>query len=571
MTKKTWLVIISLLVGLIFSIPNLVPFVTAVNRHDIIFTPLNGGDENLYASQIKQILDKKYSSLSPHLPWFGPIVLAGLVKIIGSIDLVFILADFLFPIIIFLLLYKLVFQITKHFSGSILAGLSTLFLYHLTTKFPPINLTRLQKFWETLTLSTPYFFSFNRLIPPQLTFIIFSLFLINLYQSITQSRKIFPILTGLLAGLLAYNYFFEWSAALVILGLSFIFFRSRRLGLALIIALIISTPYLYQALYLSSLDTQIMFGRINGRFFEPLTTFRYLIFSLLVFFYSPKKLKYFLLSLALAPVFLMNQQLITGLTIHPGHWLYGVFEPLAPLIVLIILSTTFKSWFEDNYKTGLLVIPILIYALVNQFKITLEGQSLNYLKPEETKLFNWLETQSSPGVVLTLDKRLNRYLAVYSPDDLYLPYGSYSRLSLDQLWQKINLAFFIYQLSPEAITQTLSSTQFIGQMFDQAYNYHKLSNLNGLIFPDQVKAKIIKQSPVLTLGTRYLPDNLKQLSLEKTLSLTKDNLCDFALNYVILGELENNLSAQLDQSIFSLSYQNPQFQVFKLKPEVCYE
>jgi len=571
MTKKTWLVIISLLVGLIFSIPNLVPFITAINHHDIIFTPFNGGDENLYASQIKQILDKKYYSLSPHLPWFGPFVFAGLVKIIGSIDLTFIFTDFFLPIIIFLLLYQLVFLITKHFSGSVLAGLSTLFLYHLTTKFPPLNLNQLQNFWETLTLSTPYFFNFNRLIPPQFTFIIFILFLINLYQSIIRSKKIFPILTGLLAGLLAYNYFFEWSAALVILGLSFIFFRSRRVGLALIIALIISTPYLYQALFLSSVDTQIMFGRINGRFFEPLTTLRYLIFSLFIFFFSPKKLKLFLLSLALAPVLLMNQQLITGFTIHPGHWPYGVFEPLAPLIVLIILSTTFKSWFKDNYKTGLLVIPILIYALVNQFKITFEWQSLNYLKPEDVKLFNWLEGQSPSGVVLTLDKRLNRYLAVYSPQDLYLPYGSYSRLTIDQLWQKINLAFFIYQLSPAAITQTLSSTQFIGQMFDQAYNYHKLSNLNGLIFPDQVKAQILSSDPVLTLGTRYLPDNLKQLSLEKTLSLTKDNLCDFALDYVILGELENNLSAQVDQSIFSLIYQNPQFQVFKLKPELCYE
>lgn len=571
MTKKTWLIIISLLVGLIFSIPNLVPFIVTVNRHDIIFTPLNGGDENLYASQIKQILDKKYSSLSPHLPWFGPFILAGLVKIIGSIDLTFILADFLFPIIIFFLLYKLVFLITKHFSGSVLGGLATLFLYHLTTKFPPLNLAQLHNFWETLTLSTPYFFSFNRLIPPQFTFIIFILFLINLYQSITQSRKIFPIITGLLAGLLAYNYFFEWSAALVMLGLSSIFFRSRRVGLALIIALIISTPYLYQTLFLSSLDTQIMFGRINGRFFEPLTTLRYLIFSLFVFFFSPKKLKLFLLSIALAPVFLMNQQLITGFTIHPGHWPYGVFEPLAPLIVLTILSTTFKSWFKDNYKTGLLVIPILIYALVNQFKLTLQGQSLNYLKPEEVKLFNWFETQSPSGTVLTLDKRLNRYLAVYSPQDLYLPYGSYSRLSLDQLWQKINLAFFIYQLSPAVITQTLSSTQFIGQMFDQTYNYHKLSNLNGLIFPDQVKAQILKQNPVLTLGTRYLPDNLKQLSLEKTFKLSKDNLCDFALDYVILGEFENNLSAQLDQSTFSLNYQNSQFQVFKLNSKVCYE
>ena len=571
MTKKTWLVIISLLVGLIFSIPNLVPFITAINHHDIIFTPFNGGDENLYASQIKQILDKKYYSLSPHLPWFGPFVFAGLVKIIGSIDLTFIFTDFFLPIIIFLLLYQLVFLITKHFSGSVLAGLSTLFLYHLTTKFPPLNLNQLQNFWETLTLSTPYFFNFNRLIPPQFTFIIFILFLINLYQSIIRSKKIFPILTGLLAGLLAYNYFFEWSAALVILGLSFIFFRSRRVGLALIIALIISTPYLYQALFLSSVDTQIMFGRINGRFFEPLTTLRYLIFSLFIFFFSPKKLKLFLLSLALAPVLLMNQQLITGFTIHPGHWPYGVFEPLAPLIVLIILSTTFKSWFKDNYKTGLLVIPILIYALVNQFKITFEWQSLNYLKPEDVKLFNWLEGQSPSGVVLTLDKRLNRYLAVYSPQDLYLPYGSYSRLTIDQLWQKINLAFFIYRFSPAAITQTLSSTQFVGQMFDQAYNYHKLSNLNGLIFPDQVKAQILSSDPVLTLGTRYLPDNLKQLSLEKTLSLTKDNLCDFALDYVILGELENNLSAQVDQSIFSLIYQNPQFQVFKLKPELCYE
>ncbi|MFC1626984.1 hypothetical protein ACFL18_00320 [Patescibacteria group bacterium] len=567
MNKKTWLLIFSLCVGIIFSLPNIIPVINLKHYPNMIFTPLNGGDENLYAGQINQVVNNNFSNLPVHLPWFGAIIFGFLTRFIGSIDTVLILSDFILPIITFYLIYRLSFKLSRHFWASIIASLSAIFISPLTTKIPPITKSLFTSLINTLTLKTPYFFSFNRLIPPQFTFIIFMGFLWFLHNVINSSKKNYPLLTGLLSGLLAYNYFFEWSASLAILFIAFCFSffyqskaRSKRLFLSLIISLAISSFYLYQAIFITHPDKSIMFGKINGRFIEPLLTVRYLLFGLITFKLSKTKQRLFLTSIVLAPVLLLNQQLITGFTIHPGHWPYAVFEPLV-LVIGVILLSQFK-FFKNKIITTILVSLILLFSLLNQLKITAQYQQLHYLTSPQADLITWLN-QQAPDSILTLDKRLNRYLPVYAHHQIFLPYGSYSDLSIDQLWQRINLSFALLHFNNQSITSVLSNTQFVGQMFDQTYNYHQRSDLTGFTFPEDIKEKISQKHPVLSLGLRYIPDNLKTKSVLAAQKIGNPPPCQIPFQYLIIGPFENTLNPELYQDTFRLIYQNPDYNIYQ--------
>ena len=135
-----------------------------------------------------------------------------------------------------------------------------------------------------------------------------------------------------------------------------------------------------------------------------------------------------------------------------------------------------------------------------------------WLTPREQELFTFFNQQEGNPVVLTLDKRLNFYLPVLSKAKLYLPYGSYSSLSNDELWQRFNCAMVLSRLNQTEIEATLADTQIIGHLFDLTYN-QKLT--------------------VFSFGKRQLPESLKAWSREQ---LAQGPACPFPVDYVILND-----------------------------------
>lgn len=445
----------------------------------MVYTPFNAGDENIYAMQAAaaargELFSGEYFT---GLPWLGPVILGFFAKI-TSVEAVFILADFILPAVIFLLLYRLIRQLKAEPGLAAVGSLGSLFIYQLLTKINPLDWLK------------PTFFNFNRLIPPQLTFVFFLVFLLALVRS--------SIWSGVWAGVLAYVYFYHWSAAWVILLL-------KRQWRALIIAGFISLPYLWQASQ-ATLEQQWRFGRIEGHFFEPLTTIRYLIVIGLVYSsrlpLAAKKLFY---SVFGAAIFLMNLQLVTGYTIAPGHWPSSTFEPLVPLVLVVIFGRfLIKHW---HLAAGL----ILAYAFMNQIRISQAWQSMYWITPKEQQLFNQLNQLSEP-VVLSLDKRINFFLPVLTTAKPYLPYGSYSSLTNEELWHRFICALALSDLKPEEVEAALNDTQLIGHLFDLTYN-------QGLT--------------VFSFGRRRLPEELKQ-SVSNRLAAGPD--CPEAIDYIIKAD-----------------------------------
>lgn len=593
--KRTFLFIIALAVGVVFSLPHIIIYQKSKNIPNVFFTPFSGGDLDTYGAQIREVYEGKLFSGDAYnyeskakFPLFSslPSLVLGLIsRLFTSVEPVFVLGNFFLTPIIFILFFKFVYKISQHFWGSISASLSTLFLYHLTTKIPPINSNMIQSLWNIVSLKEPFFFSFSRLPPIQFTYIFFFLFIICLYRTLVDKRRLWPVITGILSGVLAYIYFFHWTVSLAMLGICFCFnllsrsqSTAKRLFLALSIALVISSGYLFQVLSVDLADKQLSEGRITGRFIEPLSTLRYGIFSLIIYWLLPAgSLRQLLLSIFLSAVGLMNLQLVTGFTMDPGHWSSSTFEPLVVISGFILILVNLKKFKLQRLaaKAWLLVIIIFLYAVLNQVAVANRYQSLYLMPGKEKKLYNWLNRESpKESVVLSLSKLISRRLPALTHNNPYLPYGSYSQISLDQIWERTNIAFSLFQFDDQAILQKLADGQFTGYLFIKTYRYTQKDDLTGLDFPQEIKTKIIKTSAFLSPGFLYIPDNIKQASIANTNLLKqqslKERLCRYRLDYVVFDQFDQQLTnIAFDRNIFQPVFQAEDIILYQINPNLC--
>ena len=597
--RLTITIILALIVGFTFCLRNFIYLKTAEQNTQLIFTPFSPGDEAIYAAQVREVFEGKFFSGDafsyetrtklPIYNWLPPLVLGLIAKIINSVDLVFILGDFIFPAILFILILKFTYQLSRHYWASVITSLTTLFLYQVTNKIPPITKTLAQNLWNTISLNPPVFLFFNRLPPIQFTFIFFLLFIISLYHTLINKSKsqIIPIVTGFLSGLLSYIYFYHWSASLVIITicLAFNYFEKnkttvKKLIITLAASLIFSAGYFYQIFSVNLIDKQIQAGLITGRFIEPLITLRYGLLSLILFlFIRQRTSRQLFSSIFLAAVILINLQLIIGFTISPGHWANTTFEPMVAMAggILIIEILKKKNWQKILDKSWLLIFPIFLYAILNQTFLAQRWGKLYYLPKSEKKIYDWINQNSQPdSVTLSLSRVVNRRLPAITHNYPYLPYGVYSQMSIEQIWERFNLTSSFLQLKPEFITFLLarSSDELGGYLFDEAYRYHRLSDLSGLDIPQSVKEEIAKRHPVFSFGYMHIPDNIKKANLEAINQYNyltmSDRICRYRLNYLVLKEDEKkSILKPLDTNIFQLVYQNNDFYLYQINPDFC--
>lgn len=594
MNKKQWLItlFLAIAVGLVFGLRNII-----LSRQNL-FTPFSGGDEDIYAAQINEVFEGKLFSgdafsyeTRNNFPIFaslGQLILGLAAQVINSVSLLFILSDFIFPAILFVLFSRFVYFLTRQYWPAVVTALSTLFLYQLINKIPPVTQDLAKNLWLALTFKEPIFFFFNRLPPPQFTYIFFFLFLAGLYRILAnQSQsKLFPLIPGILSGLLSYMYFYHWSASVVIIGICLGFnllaknsITTKKLLLTLGTSLIVSGGYFYQIYLISQIDKQTQSGLINGRFFEPLVTLRYLLLSLFIFLVIRQRaLKQLLAAIFISAVILVNLQLIVGFTMSPGHWPNSTFEPMFVIAAGILLIEILKKicWQKILDKSWLVILPIFLYAILNQATIIQRFGQMYYLRASEKQVYDWLNQNSPPdSVVLSFNKLTSRRLPAVTHNYPYLPYGVYSQMLVSEIWDRFNLANSLVQFKPEFITFMLGrNNDFSGYLFGEVYRYHTQSDLSGLDFPPEVKKIISTTSPFFTFGYFYIPDNLKQLSYQKIDELKilplSERLCRYKLDYLILKNSEiKALAKPLAVDIFQPVILTEDFNLYQVSPDLC--
>src|SRR3989344_2793586 len=200
---------------------------------------------------LRDVYTHEYSNYpSPFIGETAPaLVFAVLTMITGSIEKSFVVADFIFPPIIFLLFYFFM----RFFVKNKLFSIAVAFLVVMMRDFIAVIPYPKAVIDYLLTSDNQLFgLIFSRSFHPQLTFIFFLASVLSFFRLITRPSRLLLVITGIFSAILFYSYIFYWTYFLAFMGLAFLYFvfeKDFKKGLLVVKVLLIALPaglfYLY--------------------------------------------------------------------------------------------------------------------------------------------------------------------------------------------------------------------------------------------------------------------------------------------------------------------------------------
>jgi len=608
--------ILAILIGLIFGLPHIL--IPVLQDKDISYTPLVSGlqynvcgvthDESLfYGAQLKEIFDGRsffsdvdlyeYRDVPNPFSTFPYFLLGNFAKIFGSVERLFIVADFIFPPLIFFFSYLLILSFTEETMVAIFGSIFLIFgldFFRTTIAIIKIYLGYHYAFWN-FPLNNPH--PFSRFISPEFNLPFFFLALFFLHRGIKRISLFYSICSGILLGILFHSYLYFWTfyvSGCSILLLTYLlkkdFLRFRLILLVLLIGVLISIPYFLKQFEFSKFpnhdDILSRFGLIKGRFVEWYYSLECLAAIFLLLFFSKERREnfFFLLSFMIAGLMCLNLQVLTGSTIQNHHWLFLAVQPwfvfilsflITPLAkkvnpqppfviasdqrernnlknppipplskggkggIALSLSTftprndsywrAFEGWrklsatkIDSSLILKILIIFLLFFGLTKQTIYALRTYKTYTLLAEEKVLFTWLKGNSKrDDVILTLNKRINDLIPVYTENRIFLPNGILTFASDEEIIQRLIIAFKLYGVDEDFLKENLPRDEWGFHLFHLKYAqafYGKREN-----FPKELLSDILRK--YRALFSNSLIEYVKK----------------YRLDYIYVGSFENKI------------------------------
>ena len=494
--KSLQIIALSMIVGALFGLPHLMMKFSLEDPS--AYTPfvitgvsfLTVDEAYTYAARVREVHDGHLvvtdSSVYEHKgdPWLIPFAseffLGFLARIIGMAN-TFMVSDFVFPALIFYLLFCFFFQVTLSRPLSILASLAIL-LEGVRNS--------LGVFQAIVTGASNSFirpFEFSRLVNPQLTFIPFILALICLVFLVERKETLYAVLGGLLFGSLFYFYLYYWLFFAVGSAIFLLFMlqkRERRLvtlvGAMLLIGFAISIPYWIAYIKFQSLaDAGDIVSRLglerNRQVIFPSVKTLGLI-ALFAFLYWKMRLNMQLLFQAFIVAFIIcqNIQLFTGFNTSLPHWNYRVGYIWQSMMtftsIAYLLSTDYRLPKLEGLKDSLLkrvLNPVCVFVTVlmllsgfsRQIVMSKNLQAVHILPPGFQEAFDWLNKNTpKESVVMSSSFETNMLLPVYTHNNVFLPSGN-SQISLSptrEILDRLSIAYCFFQVPYDYLASSLT-------------------------------------------------------------------------------------------------------------------
>jgi hypothetical protein len=349
--KLILFIILSILIGTIYIYPDIRFFAELGNKFKgITLTPMH--DEPFYLARLNAVYHGDYRLANIGLyehrndPWLTPPYFEVLIGLIGKtlgIPVVYfdIILTFIFPIIIFWLIFLLVSKISDSIYLGILAATSIIMGYFLFS------------FDSALIKSIflpPYFTRglwFMRPFSPQFIYIPFIFSLLAMYLFIDSKTIWKTLIISFAIAMLNYLHIYIWlfmCAGLCVWFLTAVFKKDKLLVKNILFIFFCSTVlaipfwinYLRVALNPNYYFLEKIFGtEYTHRLMLP---FGYIILSIFAVYLNrdlnAKKLS-FLISFLIGGLLCLNQQILTGKIIEPLHWTFYTNKTML-LIALIV-------------------------------------------------------------------------------------------------------------------------------------------------------------------------------------------------------------------------------------------
>jgi len=369
------------------------------------------------------------------------------------------LSRFVLPFIAFIVLYVFVYLLFRD-KAMALASASLILLGESVLSYSGVE--RLIR-----GISPTSFLELARPVNSAMIFIPFFGFLISFWTFHKNKKWQYGALSAILLGLNFYNYFYTWTYLYAFGGVLFIIFLLRRgwqevvrISSVFVGALLLLVPYalnIYRASQHPTYDeVSLRFGIVMT--YAPLFVGFVVIGALLVFLLGfpreDRKKYYFGLALLLTPFVTMNQQLITGKILQPGHYHWYFHKPIAIIFVLSVIFYVLNrlNWFsiKKMFATTLIAISLATGVIVQagSYYSDYASRDGGYIAIERQKygpVMKWFnDNANKEDVVLANDEASHMTVIYTSLNVFYHRAGLYTLSATEK--RLLDVLFTFYRL-----------------------------------------------------------------------------------------------------------------------------
>ena len=542
-------------------------------------------NEEFYLARMQEIKDGhpligsisyyEYKNNLPALPPTAETVYVFLGRILGlSLPDVMILTKFLFPALLFLLVYNLVRNMTEEPNSPITvlygvaAGLLVVLGYDLVDYQRLYNIIRGNSGVGGMVIWT-------RPVNPIFGALALFSFLNALWHVMIKHNKSAVILAGIALAFMFSSYFFSWGA-----GMSVFFWlvayglykkditTVKNLAKVLGLGLLISSPYWYLVIRArfspDFSDSADRYGLIFSH--NPLMNYVLLlgvvISAVAIFMYFRNTNKndrrygwiYFSGALLLGGLLALNQQIITGMTIWPFHFVQYT-TPFFYIVMVVILYHVVRP----KAKTLANVVAVIIIIISVSFAIYTGAVGNKERDPEFrdrqkfADIYNWLN-QNTPrdSVIFVKDnvRMLERLIPAYTHNNVYVSGPENAMAPYERFYHNYLIYLRMKGVSSDGIKEYLAANQREASSFLHVSLMVDARSNNA--FPE-VRDYVLEKS------LASLPEDYEVFLSKDLLTEFKKYKLDYILSY---RPLDSKLLAELRDP--ALAFEQHDFYIYDL-------
>lgn len=379
------------------------------------------------------------------------------------------LGKFLFPFLMTLVLYALIFAMLRS-RGAALFGAALVIIGDNLISSPSTWLGLLHA--STTTVS---FLTYSRPVNPEVSGLALFVGLLLLYRIFTLQKTLVweQLLLGVIVGSCVYLniYIYTFFGVWLIVCCGWFSYQRKwadalRAGGIGAIGLVCALPFLfnYHALRLTSAYTDSLARSGFLVTHAPIIGVWLLAISVLSLFALPKKYQqarlFFAIS-ALSLLILTNQQILTGHVLQPGHYHWYITKPIASLMVTLLLCWGIGRFIQNQrirIALWCLALSIIFYNAV-----LIQINSYRALLPQTIAMQAYAPVMASVnalplGQVVMADRTLSLYIPIYTPADApNNDYAMYYLVPQTYLEERLFLEYRLRGIVPAQALSTMTA------------------------------------------------------------------------------------------------------------------
>jgi hypothetical protein len=515
------IVIFSVMVSLVYGSHHffVAPFLDAI---DEIYYPMtlevDFDASTLYASRAQSAYSgqlllgdislSEYVTAPATLPLLPGLLMGGLTFLTGSLKNALVISDFLFPTIIYLMVYAIFYELTKRKILSLFVSSLFIFAPLLSIHIPPfstVGFTQIIKDLFPVLFEESALF-FHRFDYPKITFIFIALTYYLILRAISHNKKITTWLAGISFGILFYTYLFDWVyvfISLVIMIILFLLYKkndqAKQVFTIFLIGIAISIGYWINYFQLHQLaqynDIFLRAGVDIGHEIglqEWKNQIRALGLITILWFLGKqildKRILIYITSFLVPYLIVENVQVILGFNPAPDHWFRELYLPASMALVMIILllkenyAPALRNLFAIPSSGRSLIPTVTILLLISYFSFHLYSQYIFSatkadafsLSKETVENYEWLNSNTPRGsVVGAFSLENNTDLLIHTHNKVFVPRGLNTIASNEEIIVRLTILAKIFQINPPEFTQLLKDEEFYyfgDYYFDRSVN-----------------------------------------------------------------------------------------------------